>query len=249
MDILRRHEVFEIELLEKLKNGDFLKPLVFGGGTMLRLCYELNRYSAVLDFWFIKKLDQREYFQKLKEGLAEFYELTDARIKFKTLLLEIRSKSHPRRLKVEIRREIKKCDFQEKIAFSKYATKQVILRAHTLEQTLRNKIEAALDRKDVRDFFDLEFLLRQGVALNSSVDELGELKDVAGSFKENDYRVSLGSIFESDMRRYYIMNKFDYLIRKINLSLLKDKGTLKGVSVNDLVMDRRNVRRQEHSEL
>ena len=54
MDVLKNHEIFEIEVLEKLKNGNFLSPLVFGGGTMLRLCYELNRYSTDLDFWFIK---------------------------------------------------------------------------------------------------------------------------------------------------------------------------------------------------
>lgn len=99
MDILRRHEIFEIELLEKLKNGNFLKPLVFGGGTMLRLCYELNRYSSDLDFWFTQETDQKMYFQGLKESLAKYYELTDAQMKFKTLLLEVRSKNYPRRLK------------------------------------------------------------------------------------------------------------------------------------------------------
>lgn len=249
MDILRRHEIFEIELLEKLKNGNFLKPLVFGGGTMLRLCYELNRYSSDLDFWFTQETDQKMYFQGLKESLAKYYELTDAQMKFKTLLLEVRSKNYPRRLKIEIRRETKKCDFEEKIAFSRYAAIQVILKAHTLEQTLRNKVEAALDRKDIRDLFDIEFLLRQGENFDEKPDRLIKLQGVAGSFRENDYKVTLGSVLAQDMREYYVKNKFDYLIRKINLSLLKDKGTLKGVSTNDLVIDRRNVRRQEHPEL
>ncbi|MDH3259067.1 MAG: nucleotidyl transferase AbiEii/AbiGii toxin family protein, partial [Deltaproteobacteria bacterium] len=44
-----------MEVLEKLKNTGLLEPLVFGGGTMLRLCHELKRYSADLDFWFIKE--------------------------------------------------------------------------------------------------------------------------------------------------------------------------------------------------
>ena len=72
MDILRRHEVFEIELLEKLKNGDFLKPLVFGGGTMLRLCYELNRYSADLDFGLLKSWTKENIFKNSRKDWQSF---------------------------------------------------------------------------------------------------------------------------------------------------------------------------------
>ena len=56
MDIFNRHEIFEIEVLEKMKSTKILDPLVFGGGTMLRLCHELGRYSVDLDFWFIKEI-------------------------------------------------------------------------------------------------------------------------------------------------------------------------------------------------
>ena len=62
MEIFRKHEIFEIEVLEKLNNGRFLEPLVFGGGTMLRLCYDLNRHSTDLDFWFIKKANTTRVF-------------------------------------------------------------------------------------------------------------------------------------------------------------------------------------------
>ena len=54
MDIFSEHEKFEIEVLDKMNSLKKLEPLVFGGGTMLRLCHELNRYSVDLDFWFIK---------------------------------------------------------------------------------------------------------------------------------------------------------------------------------------------------
>ena len=55
MDILEKHEAFEIEVLDRLSSAKLLDPLVFGGGTMLRLCYELKRYSVDLDFWFVRK--------------------------------------------------------------------------------------------------------------------------------------------------------------------------------------------------
>lgn len=51
MDFYKEHEKFEIEVLAKMKNSRALEPLVFGGGSMLRLCNELNRYSVDLDFW------------------------------------------------------------------------------------------------------------------------------------------------------------------------------------------------------
>ena len=215
MDTLRKHEIFEIEVLEKLKNGDFLRPLVFIGGTMLRLCYELGRYSTDLDFWFIKKTEQKVYFNKLKSYLAKFYEITDAQLKFNSLLLEVRSKNYPKRLKIEIRKELKECDTQERIAFSKYGTNQVVLRVVTLEEAMKNKIKAALDRKDIRDFFDIEFILRQGIMLAGNERGLSELKAIVSGFKENDYKVVLGSLLDSDTRKYYVKNKFDYLLSKI----------------------------------
>ncbi|MCX5695250.1 MAG: nucleotidyl transferase AbiEii/AbiGii toxin family protein [Candidatus Omnitrophica bacterium] len=216
MDILRKHEIFEIEVLEKLKNGDFLRPLIFIGGTMLRLCYELSRYSTDLDFWFVKKTDQKGYFNKLKSYLSGFYEVTDAQLKFNSLLLELRSKNYPKRLKIEIRKELRECDIQERIAFSKYSTNQVVLRVIVLEEAMKYKIMAALDRKDIRDFFDLEFLLRQGVELKAKSSDLEALRDIAEGFKDKDYKVVLGSLLEADLRNYYVKNKFEFLIAKID---------------------------------
>jgi hypothetical protein len=48
------------------------------------------------------------------------------------------------------------------IAFSRFATKQLALKAHTLNQTMINKVKAFLDRGEIRDCFDIKFLLRKG---------------------------------------------------------------------------------------
>ncbi|MCX5678642.1 MAG: nucleotidyl transferase AbiEii/AbiGii toxin family protein [Candidatus Omnitrophica bacterium] len=218
MDTFERHEVLEIEALERMNSGRFLEPLVFGGGTMLRLCYELNRYSVDLDFWFVKKTDPELYFTKLKKYLAEQYELTDAWIKHYTILLELRAKGYPKRLKLEIRKEVKKCDFEERIAFSTFSSKQVILKVMSLEQMMKNKIEAALERHEIRDFYDIEFLLRKGIALKASREDLNGLLRVSNRFKESDFRVALGSLVKKDVREYYITHKFTYLQEKIAAS-------------------------------
>ncbi|MFO7972429.1 MAG: nucleotidyl transferase AbiEii/AbiGii toxin family protein [Desulfobacterales bacterium] len=217
MDILQRHEVFEIEVLDRLNRSGMLEPLVFGGGSMLRLCHELNRYSVDLDFWFIKKVREDRYFNDLHDILKKQFEITDEQIKHYTIIFELRSPLYPRRLKIEIRRGQKTCDFQRKIAFSGFSTRQVLLRAHTLYQTMKNKVDAFLDRAEIRDCFDIEFLLRRGIDLPEMTDEESR-KFEAGlnRFKDRDFKVTLGSILEPDMREYYAARGFSYLKEKLN---------------------------------
>lgn len=212
MDIFRRHEIFEIEVLDVMKRAKLLDGLVFGGGSMLRLCHELNRYSVDLDFWFLKKISHAAFLKRLAKVLEKDYRLSDAQMKHFTLLVEVRSPRYPRKLKLEIRRENKEWDVQNSIAFSKYSTTQVLLTTHTLEQTMTNKIEAFLDRGEIRDCFDLEFLLRRGITLPPLDDRKVKLfeKRLAG-FKERDYKVKLGSILDSGDRDFYIKNKFSFL--------------------------------------
>lgn len=212
MDILRQHEIFEIETLDRLKSAKLLDDLVFGGGTMLRLCHGLDRYSVDLDFWFIKQVPEDIYSNKIKKTLEKHYVITDALVKRFTLLFELRDPIYPKRLKIEIRREMKECDYQDKIAFSPFSTRQVLLRAHTLEQTMNNKIAAFLDRGEIRDCFDIEFLLRRGINLPRLDDrQLIQFQKKIGSFKERDFKVKLGSILGASSREYYNSNRFSYL--------------------------------------
>ncbi|GAJ19080.1 unnamed protein product [marine sediment metagenome] len=47
MNDLIQQEIFEIEVLAWLKNKGFLRNMIFGGETMLRLCDNLRRYSLM----------------------------------------------------------------------------------------------------------------------------------------------------------------------------------------------------------
>ena len=217
MDILERHEVFEMEVLDRLNSSRLLDPLVFGGGSMLRLCHELNRYSVDLDFWLVKKTPQKNLFQKLLKNLGQRYEITDAKIKRFTTLVELRSAQYPKRLKIEVRREQKECDYQDKIAFSHFSATQVLLKAHSLEQTMKNKIEALLDRSEIRDSFDIEFMLRRGIDLpQMSAGQAGDLRKKVAGFKDRDFKVKLGSVVDGKTRGYYIQNRFSYLLERLD---------------------------------
>jgi hypothetical protein len=176
----------------------------------------LKRYSVDLDFWFLKNIEQDIFFKKLRNTLGKTYEVTDVQVKYDTILVELRNREYPKRLKIEIRRAVENCDFQESIAFSKFAIKQVALKSHTLNQTMTNKLNALQDRGEIRDCFDIEFLLRRGVALPGDIDKISDrIMNIIDGFKDIDYKVKLGSIIEADIREYYVSRKFSFLKERL----------------------------------
>lgn len=70
MQNLIAQERFEMEVLGRLNSGRFLQWLHFGGGTMLRLCHRLDRYSVDLDFWLAAPKPAQALFAELSEHLA-----------------------------------------------------------------------------------------------------------------------------------------------------------------------------------
>jgi len=216
MNDLVQQEIFEIEVLAWLKNKGFLRNMIFGGGTMLRFCYNLKRCSVDLDFWTyrVNRIDQ--FFINLKDSLKADYDLTDAQNKYYALLFEIKKPPYPRKLKIEIRKENKESDFQETIAYSPYSNQQVLLKSFTLKQMMKNKMGALLERKEIRDVFDIEFLTRKGVNISENYEELKKIKEIVKGFKKRDYYVTLSSLLDDDTREYYKKNKFSYLLGIIN---------------------------------
>jgi predicted nucleotidyltransferase component of viral defense system len=212
MNDLIQQEIFEIEVLAWLKNKGFLRNMIFGGGTMLRLCYDLKRYSVDLDFWTyrVDRIDQ--FFINLEDSLKADYDLTDAQNKYYTLLFEIKKVPYPRKLKIEIRKENKESDFQETIAYSSYSNQQVLVKSFTLEQMMKNKIGALLERKEIRDVFDIEFLARKSVNISANYEELKKIREIIKGFEKRDYYVTLGSLLADDIREYYKKDSFTYLL-------------------------------------
>jgi len=212
MNDLIQQEIFETEVLAWFKNKGFLRNMIFGGGTMLRLCYGLKRYSVDLDFWAYRVDRVNQFFINLRDSLKVDYNLTVAQDKYYTLLFEIKKASYSRKLKIEIRKENKESEFQEKIAYSPYSNQQVLLKSFTLEQMMKNKIGALLDRNEIRDVFDIEFLTRKGVKISVNYEELKKVKEIIKGFKKRDYYVTLGSLLTDDIREYYKKDKFTYLL-------------------------------------
>lgn len=222
MQELIKQEQFEIEVLDKLNTCKLLDPLLFGGGTMLRLCHGLERFSVDLDFWFIKKVDFKQFFILCQNCLKQDYVIKDAMDKHYTLLLEISSKNYPRNLKIEMRKEIKDMSFDNSIAYSTYTNKQVLIKTAKLDWIMKSKINTFLVRQEIRDCFDLEFLIKKGIEIEGSREQLKRLLKMIDSLSKQDYKVKLGSILEEKLRKYYIQNKFkilrDVVIKKVELN-------------------------------
>jgi len=223
MQTLQNLEVLEIEILELLNSIKVLESLYFGGGTMLRLCHNLNRYSTDLDFWLDVSSDSKQIYQLIRKALSDNFKITDSMNKRNTLLFELKSSSVNRSVKIEIQKEQQNFDWEYRIAFSKFTTKQVMVKALTLKQMMINKFEALLSRKIIRDVFDIEFLLIRGVKLPSDRDKLERALQIINTFKEQDYKVTLGSILDEKDRKFYLSNNFKLLKEEITkeLNLLK----------------------------
>lgn len=216
MQHLKQHEILEIEVLEHLSNGGFLRALVFGGGTMLRLCHELPRYSVDLDFWFSRKEKPAPFYGKLLDFFGKKYTITDSKNKHYTLLVEFKSPLSERKLKVEIRKDIARTGTQSTIAYSSFSTRQVPVRAFSLDESARRKLLAIRGRDEMRDYFDMEFLLRRGAVLDLSEDDRRFILRRISRFKPSDYGAILGSLLEKNLRDHYAKNGFMYLSEKIN---------------------------------
>ncbi len=216
MESLKDHEAFEIALLQWMHNKRILQKLVFGGGTMLRLCHELPRYSVDLDFWFFRLVNFEHFYERILSELQSDYNITDFQNKRYSMLFEMSPGFRKRHLKIEIRKEIAPPNStEEKIAFSPHLNLQVLVRGFTIQRMVLNKVEALLDRGEIRDAFDLEFLLRRGAQLDLRRDQKSKLIGQLKAFKKRDFDVKLGSVLLPEIRGYYGANRFSFLEEKL----------------------------------
>jgi len=219
---LSRHEKIEMEALDGLNSQRILERVIFCGGTMLRLVHELNRYSVDLDFWFLEQAEREELYAKTKEFLSRTFMLKKSRHTETSIVFEFAVPKYPRALKLEMRYYDKKIGYENKIAFSKHSAIQVMVKAATLDEMMKAKIDTFLDRIEIRDVFDIEFLAKKGIAIDAPKQKIAKMLALIAKFKPADYKVSLGSLLEFKEREYYKSAKFSYLVNRLE-NLIGDK--------------------------
>jgi hypothetical protein len=178
---------------------------------MLRLCHGLPRYSVDLDFWAVKAGGVARLYEGLGRVFRGRYEVRDSANKRFTLLYELRKAGTPRALKVEVRKDAGKYRTEAAIAFSAHWPRQVLVNAVVLPDMMKRKVEAFLDRKEIRDAFDMEYMLRRGVPPAVDPGTAKELLKEIGRLRPVDYKVKLGSLLEPSLRRHYTASGFKLL--------------------------------------
>ncbi len=219
MQDLIKHEQFELEVLERLQSGRFLSDLIFGGGTMLRLCHGLARYSVDLDFWVTKDIEWKKFYGRIEKYLLQYYKLADSANKRFTILLELKAPQYPRALKIEIRKEAKKIKTASSIAFSPNSTVQVMMKTVALEEMMKSKIAAFLSRHEIRDAYDIEFLFKKGIPLYGEKDVMKKLQAGLEKLGRKDFSVKLGALLDATERKYYLENGFKILRARLGEKL------------------------------
>ncbi|MFH1213407.1 MAG: nucleotidyl transferase AbiEii/AbiGii toxin family protein [Candidatus Neomarinimicrobiota bacterium] len=211
METFQIHEQFELYVLNELNSARLLPGLIFGGGTMLRLCHGLDRYSVDLDFYLAKPEFRLGLIDKCSQALGRSLRLTDQQEKRNTILIELSSGHYPRKLKIEINKVRQINTWKPEIAWSPYSNVQVLVNTVTLAEMAAMKTDALLNRREIRDAYDLEFLLMKKIPILADKDRLREILEQIEGFKPPDFAVKLGSILEPQKRRYYIENRFSVL--------------------------------------
>jgi len=113
---------------------------------------------------------------------------------------------------------------EEKIAFSPHFPTQVLVRGFTLRQMLKNKVLNLIDRGEIQDAFDLEFLVRKGVALNLPEEQKKKIVKTLQGFKRRDLEVKLGGMLLPELRDYYKQQGFAYLEEKLSFEEWGNEG-------------------------
>jgi len=134
------------------------------------------------------------------------------------MVIEIKAPEGVPKVKIEIRKAFASSpgSSEEKIAFSPHFSKQVLVRGFTLYQMMRNKVLALIERGEIRDAFDLEFLARKGIVISLNGEEKEKIIQKLRGFKKRDFDVKLGSLLLPELRKYYRERKFSYLEEKLS---------------------------------
>ena len=112
---------------------------------------------------------------------------------------------------------------EQAIAYSTYSNTQVLLTIVSPDDLMSSKIEALLDRKEIRDAYDLEFLYRRGAGKFEGIDkkQLEMIRSIINSFKITDFKAVLGNLLPPDERKRLESSRFNFLEGAIAEGLTK----------------------------
>lgn len=198
-------EYLQVQILKSIYQSKYGQNLSFVGGTCLRICYDLKRYSEELDFNLDRKVvkhDLEKLCKIIQRGLSLRNIEADLNISAKKTVQKAFIKvpdvlgklrlSKVKEQKIHIKIEIDtnpvdiRCGKVESFFVSRYNEIFPILK-HDLETLFAGKIIAILCRpyKRGRDFYDLIWYLNRKTKVNLAYLNEG-LKDKGQDFSDEE---------------------------------------------------------------
>lgn len=219
------HERREVQFLEQIAGDPVLATaLAFKGGTALRLVYGCDRYSDDLDFDIVRSGTTPQEILRRLQTIANTLtlEVTDAWVKRRTILLEIRDTGWRRKLKIEVSSLLRSARVQtvvKNIVTPVYPASVNVL-TYGLPTLLAGKIRAVIERRNrtPRDLYDLFWLLSRGtdvdgiylrVASGESVSKTPrglamQLQKAVSAYDGRQIRSELGSLLPRHLRAWTV---------------------------------------------
>jgi hypothetical protein len=84
---------------------------------------------------------------------------------------------------------------------------------------MKSKIAAFLSRHEIRDAYDIEFLLKKGIPLYGEKDVMKKLQAGLEKLGRKDFSVKLGALLDATERKYYLENGFKILRARLGEKL------------------------------
>ena len=234
-NVIREYlQVMALKIIYQSKEGT---KLGFGGGTALRICYNLPRYSEDLDFELIgENFDLNNFLSDFKNGFSKFNTDTDIRIpiksfdkivikfwlKFSNLLQPLGLTPHKSEkffIKMEIYTTPPKSVIYEPVYVSKFDEYFPVLTGN-LETLFANKTCAIFERKYLapRDYYDLLWYLNKGIEPNYKV-----LKELSIKIKNKEELIKSMKQKVNEVGKIELINTIGrFLDNKAELNVLKD---------------------------
>ncbi|MHB8281741.1 MAG: nucleotidyl transferase AbiEii/AbiGii toxin family protein [bacterium] len=205
-------EILQLNILDILSNySELYKNIVFQGGTALKLCYNLNRYSEDLDFTINK--EGKRFINKLFDELPsklKIDEKIETTFDSKGLMDIINIKVIPEE---RIKSINVKIEFMEVPSYTKqfrivedtysFGIKDLYIPTESLEEILADKIVALGGRPLLanmpfksRDIWDIAWLSNNNIVLNSDLI----------SKKLDDYKISKDDFLKTLYKRLEFTN-------------------------------------------
>jgi len=163
-----------------LAREDEKGALVFKGGTALQKAYGLNRFSLDLDFTAIEELPEGMHEAIAKDislfgfpaegSLEEKYESASIKLRIKGPLYKGSERSIcVIRLEISLRERVILPPDAREIVPVYYDLQPYLIKVMRSEEILAEKIRAILTRTRAKDVYDLWFLLRRGVRMDTRI--------------------------------------------------------------------------------